>query len=317
MNKTDELLCETMSDRSKNLVLKKCYFPLGFNGSMENIVQGISEKLPNHLDRRFNSGDLFRESVVADIEKCTHGLFVEIQTYDKGATGLVNFSDNAEKANIEEFHAPENKEFLHTHIMLLVVKDHIIACGLGNRDASLKNLFDDLGRKSGGLSEDVTFRIDDVPNKTELEKASAIGVKAIDLNLNSYLASFEEFKYDSNVRNMAQVIQKVLGSPDDESGLRKRASATGRLILKRGKKFKKEEIPKDEWLTDIAETVIDSSFDEYTIELEDGTKISTSKLKVQKPVRLKRFGNTVDSAEMKAAILKYYGELTENGALDW
>ena len=305
-----------MSVRSKKLVLKRCYLPQGYNGCLEDIVEEINKQLPNHVDRRFGCEDLFKEGLVAEIEKSEFGHFVEIQTYDKGATGLINFGNQNAKTDIEEFHAPDNKEFLDSHIILLIAKNHIIACGLGNRDASLKHLFSDLGKKSGCIENSLDLRVDDVPNQSELQRVSEVGVKCVNLNLSSYLASFEEFQNTSTTRNIAQAMQKILGSPDDTHSLRKRANVTGRLVLRRGR-FVKEELEKDEWLTDIAETIIDSRFDDYTIELEDGTKVSTAKLKVNKPVKLKRFANTVDTKEAKAALETYYKELQRNGALEW
>ena len=48
-----------MQEKYKDLVLKRCAFEdVGFNGSLENIVNDIMNALPNHQDRVYD-GQLF------------------------------------------------------------------------------------------------------------------------------------------------------------------------------------------------------------------------------------------------------------------
>src|SRR6202000_2617556 len=129
------------------------------------------------------------------------------------------------------------------------------------------------------------FKVSDVPNKTEIDKIKTVGVKSIDLSIDGYLATFDKIS-DGTKTSGAQFVQKIFGAPAGSENIRKRANTHGKLHLSRGK-FKKEEIRKDEWLTDIGRTIIEDNIGEYTIVLEDKSKISNLKLKVTKGVKLK------------------------------
>ena len=262
------------------MVLKRCYMPEGHNGSLEEIVTAIKEKLPNHADRIFRP-ELFKSYLIGNItpkENADKGVFVSVLCQDKGTTGLINFEKSKESAEVEEHEAPENRAWLDNQILLYVVDNHLVCCNLGPRDNFVGTMLKDIAKAADAVNDDFNFTIADVPNKTELEKVNKIGVREIDLSLTSYLSTFDSFKNAPISSKIMPVLERVFGEPDQASSLKKRASAKGRLFLTRGGKFKKEEIPKDDWLTDIGATVIEQDLDEYKIKLEDGTTISSSNL---------------------------------------
>ncbi len=303
-----------MAEKYKKLVLKKAYFDEGFNGSIEQIVNGISEKLPDKNERVFNP-ELFKSHEIAHIEKLTGGagVFVRIHGYEKGSIGLINQEVQAASAELEEHHPPEKRQFLADEVILYVRGNHILACDLGNKDSLIQNIFGVIGLKAGVIENSLKLKVSDVPNKAELKKAKEIGIKKIELGLDGYLASVEEFHHKSPKE---KILEKIFSVPSDAESVRKRANTHGKLVLSRGQ-FKKEEIKKDDWLTNVGATIIESGADDYVITLEDGTKIATEKLKVSKSVKLKKFANTISYTEAKAALLKFYEELHSNGSLDW
>jgi hypothetical protein len=305
-----------MSAKYKKLVLKKAYFPEGFNGSVEQIVKGILEKLPNKNERVFKS-DLLKTYEIAHIEQVANnnaGLFVRIHGHENGSIGLINQEIQAAPSELEEHHPPEKRRFLAEEVILYARGNHVLACDLGNKDSLVQNILGDLGIKAGVIDKSLKLKISDVPNKTELKKVKEIGVKKIELGVDGYLASIEEFQHKSAQQ---KILEKIFGVPSNAESVRKRANTHGRLILSRGGKFKKEEIKRDDWLTSVGETIIDSGADDYRIILEDGTKIATAKLKVSKSVKLKKVANTISYAEAKLALFQFYEELQNNGSLDW
>lgn len=304
---------------SKSMVLKRCYMPDGFNGSLEAILLAVKKNLPNHSDRIVNQS-LLKSYLIGDITPnitAGKGVYVSVLCQDEGTTGLINFEKSKECAEVEEHEAPKNRAWLDNQILLHVVDNHLVCCNLGPRDNFLGIMLRDLAIKAEAVNDDFNFRISDVPNKTELERVNEIGVKEIDLSLTSYLSTFDGFRNTSVSSEVMPILERVFGQPDDTSSLKKRSSAKGRLLLSRGGRFQKEEIQKDDWLTDIGETVIKQDLDEYKIKLEDGTTISTSNLKVMKPVRLARHGNTFSVAEAKLQTETFFEELQSNGSLDW
>ncbi len=303
----------------KTLVLKRCYMPEGFNGSLEKILDGIKGKLPNHEDRVFKP-ELFKSYLIADIVKKANsdkGVYVSVLCQDRGATGLINFEKSKETAEVEEHEAPENRAWLDNQILLYVVDNHVICCNLGPRDNFLGTMIMDLAKKADAVNDDFNFRIADVPNKTELERVNNIGVKEIDLSLTSYLSTFDNFKNTSISSSVMPVLERVFGQPDETSRLKKRASAKGSLKLTRGGRFKRDEIPKDDWLTDIGATIIEQDLEDYKIWLEDGTAISSSNLKVMRSVKLNKHANTFSVDDAKIHTAAFYEELKSDGSLNW
>lgn len=307
-----------MDKKIKKLVLKRGYFQDGYNGSVEQLLTGINDNLSRHEDR-VHDVDLFRSYILADIESPGEGkgLFVRVLAHEKGTTGLINFETSQEKAEVEEFQAPEKRGFLDDEVIVYVNGNHIVACGLGRRDTLLQNILYDLGEKAGVVDNSLNIKISDVPNKTELSKAQEIGIKKVDFSIKSFLANLENFP-DENKKSgdVISLLSKVFGVPDTVNGLKKRANTSGRVILSRGK-FKKEEIHKDEWLTDIGAEVIENDLEDYTIVLEDGSKISSSTLKVTKSVKINKFANSISYDGAKAELAQFYKELETNGSLDW
>jgi hypothetical protein len=308
-----------MSDRNKTLSLKKCYFGDGYNSTLESLISDLAEKYPNHCDRAYKQ-DLFRESRIGSIEKIkSAGFILEIFSYEeKGKQGLINFEKSEQIADIEEIAPPQNGEFLGNHITLLIKDNHVIACGLGNKDNTIATMIFTMAVKAGLLDSKMPLSIQDVPNKTEIKRISEVGVKNIDLNLHNYLANLSDFSGRTVVAQTSKILNMIFGIPDTLDGIRKRANTRGRLILTRGK-WESREAKKDDWLTNIGQAIVQSEndFEEYNITLEDGTKVSTSKLKVSKAVKLKKYATTVEKIETKSALLGYYNELKANGSLEW
>jgi hypothetical protein len=303
-----------MSKKETMLVLKKAYFDDGYNGSMEQIVSDIDKKLPNKNERTYHS-DFFKTFEIALIEKQLNndGVFVRIHSSEDETIGLIDQEAESAKNDLEEHRPPEKKRFLSEEIVLYIKGNNIFTCGLGNKAGVVQNIIGNIAEKAEIIEKSFGMKVSDVPNQGELKRVKEIGIKKIDLGIDGYLTSIDQLDYKS-LKN--KIFEKIFGFPDSAESIKKRANTHGRLILSRSK-FKKEEIQKDDWLTSVGETIVESGADDYTIILEDGTKISTAKLKVSKPVRIKKHANTFSYNEVKAALYQYYKDLQGTGSLDW
>lgn len=302
----------------KNLVLKKCYLPDGANVSFEQVIEGIRLSLPTPKERLYKA-DLLRTYYIADIIKNPRkdkGTFVRITGHDEGKIGLIDFGDNQDTLTVEEHVAPDRKGWLSEEIVLYVVDNHVVACNIGLKDNLVSQMLLDIARKSKAVNDDFYLRVSDVPNLTEIDRLNQVGVKYVDFNLTSYLASMSTLSANTLKDKGLSVLQSLFCVPDEVSRVKKRASMTGRMMLSRGR-FSKDEVQKDQWLTEIGAKIASDGFDDYTIILEDGTKISTSKLKVSKPIKLKRYANSYSCDEANKEVEQYYEELKLNGSLSW
>ena len=102
------------NNRTTRLVLKKAYFNEGFNGSIEQIVVNIGEKLPSKSDRIYQQ-EFFKKFEVAAIEKPSNddGVFVRIHSSEDGAIALIDQESESASNDLEEHHPPARKKVQH------------------------------------------------------------------------------------------------------------------------------------------------------------------------------------------------------------
>ncbi len=301
--------------RKKILVFKRAYFHDGFNSSLEVVLRQVAEKMSRPQDRVMPI-DLFRHQALAHVEPNPYGrgVFARFFEFEEGATGLVDLASKDMSAEIEALMPPENRQFLADEIVLLISENNVIACGLSNKQGTFASLLHTLAERLGVLGEDATFKIKDVPNRTTLKQVKDVGVKTIDLSIETYLASVELIDPGSVLDRVARALFLV---PSDTSNLRKRAAMSAKLHISRGH-FKKAEIQKDDWVSFVGAEVIDSAYgDDYKIVLEDDTIISNENLRVMKPVEIKRHANSVSYHQTKLELSQYLVELEERGMLRW
>jgi len=115
---------------------------------------------------------------------------------------------------------------------------------------------------------------------------------------------------------MQKVLRTLLVQPASNAGIKKRQNARGRLKLSRGR-FLKDEIKKDEWLTEVGKEIVKSDLDEaYRITLEDGRSLTNTNLKMIKKVKVRRFANTVSYEHMQSQMHNFWLELHRMGVFE-
>lgn len=303
-----------MSYRSKRLSLHRAYFNEGFNGTIENTLRELFSRLSSAKERIVDI-DMFSSQGFVSIEDSekTGGVLVRVLSFEQGAMGVINFETTDFRQAVEEFYHPDKKDFLKDEVVFLARRDHVVACNLGNKSGTLASGVIQLAQRGEFLSSDVHMRIADVPDKTTLDRINRVGVREVDFSITSFMESLD---ISTSGQVGGRVIRMIFGVPMDNATVRKRANAVGRMILKRGH-FSADEIKKDEWLTSVGEEIVvaDSS-ERYSITLEDGAKISNSKMKISKVAKLKRHANSYDYESAKLHLENYFNELSDRGSLD-
>lgn len=278
-----------MSYRSKTLSLQRAYFNDGFNSTLEAILRNAFTKLPSAADRIVPI-DLFSSQLFASFEeaKVGDGIFVRVLEFEP-AIGVVNLNTTDNSAAVEEFFHPGKQKFLKDEIVFYIVRSNIVACNMKNKSRSLAENMLQLAKHADVLGNDVKMRIADVPDKTTLARIEKIGVREVNFSITSFMANLN---ISTQQKTGARIMDMIFGMPSDGDRIKKRANAIGRMILKRGR-FRKDEVQKDQWLTNIGKelTTTDSS-ESFTIILEDDTKVSNSMLKKSKLVKLPRHANS-------------------------
>lgn len=302
-----------VATRSKTLSLLRAYFNEGYNGSLEEVLRRSFARLPSAQDRIVPI-DLISNQFFAGIEESRtgKGVFVRLLEFEQGAIGVVNLDTEDHAAAVEEFFHPDKRDFLKDEMVCYVVDDHIIACNLKNKSGTFCANVLEFARKTETIGEDVRMRIADVPDKTTLHQLSEIGVKEVDFSISSF---FESLEIDTRRQAGTRIMSMILGVSSNDTGTRHRANALGKMVLRRGR-FEKDEVQKDDWLTEIGtELMVAGSVEKYTITLEDGTKVSNASLKKSRSVKLKRHANSFSFESAKAELENFYRELVSDGAL--
>ncbi|MFK8035533.1 MAG: hypothetical protein AB8B94_15455 [Hyphomicrobiales bacterium] len=302
-----------MSHRSKTLSLQRAYFNEGFNSTLETILRNAFNKLPSAKDRIVDI-DLFASQLFASFDEANggEGVFVRVLEFEQGAIGVINLDTTNNSAAVEEFFHPNKQDFLKEEIVFYVVRNHIVACNLKNKHGTLAGNMLQLAQRADVLGDDVRMKIADVPDQTTLARIEEVGVREVDFAITSFM---ENLNISTRQQAGSRIMRMILGMPADDAGLRKRANAIGRMVLKRGR-FTKDEIEKDQWLTDIGkELMIAGSSESFTIILEDKTKVSNSMLRKSKTTNLRRHANSFSFDHAKMELEAYYRELASDGSL--
>lgn len=313
MNIRDLIIRLSMSFRTKTLSLQRAYFNEGFNDTLENTLRNAFLKLPKAQDR-IVTVDLVSNQLFAGFEEANsgEGIFVRILEFEQGAIGVINLDTTDNSAAVEEFFHPNKQDFLKEEIVFYVVRDHIVACNVKNKNGTLASNVLQLAQKGDVLGQDVKMKIADVPDKTTLEQIATVGVKQVDFSITSFM---ENLNISTRDQAGSRIMRMILAMPAQDAELRKRANAIGRMTLKRGR-YERDEIPKDAWLTAIGkELMIAGSSDHFTIVLEDKTKISNSNLRKSKSVQLRRHANSYSFENAKMELEEYYKALASDGSL--
>ena len=225
---------------------------------------------------------------------------------------MVNLETSDHAAAVEEFFHPDKRDFLKDEMVCYIVGDHIVACNMKNKSGTFANNVLQFATKTDTLSSEVRMRIADVPDKTTLAQLASVGVKEVDFSIMTFL---ENLRLDTKNQAGMRLMQMIFGTSLDGQETKRRANALGKMVLKRGR-FEKDEVNKDEWLTDIGrELMIAGSVERYTITLEDGTKVSNASLKKTRSVKLNRHANSFSFENAKAELDAFYKELVADGAL--
>jgi hypothetical protein len=296
-----------MSYRSKTLSLQRAYFHDGFNSTLEEVLERSFEKLGD-VENRLLDIDFFSKFFFASIQRPHDGIGIFLRVLEvESAVGVINFETKDPSAAVEEFFHPEKQEFLKEEMVFYSIRNHILACNLKNKAGTLATNVLELAKSCGVLSNDTKLRIADVPDQTTLSRIEEIGVSEVDFSINNFM---ENLTVSEREHTGSRIIQMIFGKPADGGEVKRRANAIGKIVLKRGR-FEKDEVRKDDWLTDIGVELADAdAVDRFTLTLEDGTKVSNSMLRKSKTVLLPRHANSFSFDHAKKALEQYYKDLS-------
>lgn len=307
--------------RQKTLSLLEAYFSDGFTGTVEEAFVEIFSKLPNATDLIIQN-DFFLNRYFAEIEIIGNdrgeGIFVRILEFEEGAIGAINFNTANNSATVEEFFHPNNQNFLKDEFVLYVIENHIIACNLKQKRGVLAENIIQLARSVDFLNEGTQLKIEDIPNKSAIEKIDEIGVKEVIFPITKHLVDFDG---TIGSHDKTGLFSSLFSQTVPEETVQQKLNTIATLTIKTKRisdstKPKVKELDKNEWLSDIGKKIFDDdSIDDFKIILKDGTKILSSMLKKSRPVKIRPHANSFSFEHAKMELRQYYIELQQNGYL--
>ncbi|NVJ91047.1 MAG: hypothetical protein HWE34_05295 [Methylocystaceae bacterium] len=291
--------------RKRTVFLKKVNFEhpkpnVTFEQYVRDTISIMGGVLPDY------EKDFFLKMHCSDLSVSDNdGIFLYFtQTFEGSETSTVN-KQNIGDRSVSTIQAPTGQDFLEQDLSVLIYKDNLITCSSGLSSSALLNYFYQVFKKSNLDNEVGVFGITNVAHTDQLKLIEDVGVKNIDLDVQTYLATFEEIK-GTPEKNFL----KTLFKKEDPYIARHKENMRARIILnpKKGlSKFSRDDmqIP----LKRLAHSIVEDHDDEYKITLENGATLSPNDIKVHEKISLPAFGNSVDHKnvwqELKRIFEKY------------
>lgn len=223
------------------------------------------------------------------------------------------------RVDLETQAAPDGHEFLDAEVMLRVSGDHCLImtylARIGRAKASMRNLL----RKTLG-DEAVRFDLMPVANPTFRELLNE-QVKNVGFNFGFFAPAADRVITQKRTATLTGYMREMFlglfaGTSDGEAAWREAENLQVRVIVSydgrtRGRLGA-------ERVTEIAERVNkDAEEEDYTITFKNGSRFTADQIKVRKEVEIPAFGKTVSHTEAWAEMSVYWGELKQDGIIDW
>ncbi|WP_417793047.1 hypothetical protein [Terasakiella pusilla] len=285
-----------MSSRKRNrtIFLKRADFEESrSNVSLEHYIRDALDNLEGNLPDFEKS--FFAKMHCSDMQLLPNEgiLFYFTQTFEGSETSTVN-KQTPQNRSVTTLPAPLGQDFLEKDISIFVLKNSVLTCSNGISTSALVSYFLQLFQRAAMSKEVGFFGFSNVAHNDNIRLINSVGVKDIDLDVQTYLATYENIKGD----NFFQMLEILFGKSNDEI-IRNKENMRVRLKInaKRGlSKFSKQELQKP--LKHLAQLTVDDHADTYKITLKNGAQLSPTDLSVNEKIILPALGNSVDHKQV-------------------
>jgi hypothetical protein len=292
----------------------RVFFPSDANITLEQLLTNLQRHLPTHEQRQVNGGRL--DEIISLASFKTHpnnsGIGAVFSLFEHGRTmsTLKLASSNLDLSHGEQ-QAEDGEEFLDSNVCIFVVENYLLACGLGNRAATLACAISDMAKKCGSVSFQGDFQIAGIPNNLTLEDIKKHGVKQIRFNISNFLGSLPK-----NLQH--NLVEQVFGSTSSTADIERRRNTTATLEMRQLQRRSGVEVGVskthvDDWLSDVAaEAVLSDEVPSYTLLLNNDVQYSSREMHLKKKIDVRKSGSSFHLDDAHFALVEYYRELKAN-----
>ncbi|MFY0597291.1 MAG: hypothetical protein JXQ85_12745 [Cognatishimia sp.] len=303
-----------MSSDSKrmNLVAHRVVYTDDTKVTFEEILEQLKQQLPNHEDRVFEALNSTDTSIAISKflgHPSNTGIGAVISAFQRDAEiSTLAFKESSEELGFNTQPAAEGEEYLDQNFLLFAVEDIVISCGIGKRKSSLASAIYHLATRAGIIPHTTSFNFTNLPRGDVLESIRTHGVKEIDFDATVLIGSLPR-SLKGNVLNA------LFGSTSMGDALKRRRENVAKLKVKNSRFWQRaklgiEEQDKNEWLSEVAEEVVnDDELHSYTIILNNDTPIKSGTLMLNKVVVVAKDGTSFDVQQAHAEMVTFYREV--------
>jgi hypothetical protein len=249
------------------------------------------------------------------------GVFLHITAVTPGGEASVIRSKDieaAEELDVGTVTPPEDQEFMDGDVFLFVRKNSVCVCSNAIHDGTIGHYFYRLYAKAKLNDASQKFHIVSVADIDRVKFINDHDIKSITFNAALYKASNDMLKNAKRTRGAAGAVAKFLTAMLGKERDVTKDSLVIHLTLETDGRMKKHlrlgESRLTQWALDLVTN--EEADDDYAIVTTDNQVIRPHELKVRKISNILVKGNSVDREDAWKALLAFYGELCDSGAVE-
>ena len=250
------------------------------------------------------------------------GIFFQLARYVDGQPiGIIPMIDLPNIA-LDERRPGNAENYLESAVFVLIKDDHVLSINAGQNAAVARNYLHGVFQNAGLDDEASRFDLVRIARADKIRKIHAAGgVDKIQLDLSieeATAAYLDEEAQRMTTNGLSSAVSKIIGyvMHTDHEASKISTSSKGKVRMTLGVPAS-DRLTAKEGLDAIAQVLVEEEdSDTYVIKLRNGDTIKPSEISAKKRVRIEKYANTLDSAEVISEFKEYLSELRRSGQME-
>jgi hypothetical protein len=306
-------------EKSRNITLSayKASFLIDLpDMSFEELLGQLSELEGNHGERTFTNEFNNNSTTISRFNKHPQndGVGVTLGTYVIGQDkSTLNFTTSDKELTPDNISSPKGHEFLDANVSLFASDNIVIFASLGGKKSQVESALNRIAMAAGLIQSTNMVSFAKVAASGPLNRIRASGVKFVEFDATTFLGRASE-------KTTSQTFNTAFGSNVlNQSSIKTRRENSAKLRIRSKSKYSKSmtleaiEQDRNEWLDSVGVAAVqEDAIESYTIKLNDGSKIKSGELHLQKSVKIQADSSTYSIDEAHKALVSYYQEIVSD-----
>ncbi|MEK8086889.1 hypothetical protein WNB94_10750 [Aquabacterium sp. A3] len=309
------------TEKQRTMFYRRAAWIAGKSGNLEKELKVAHKILSSTAERTFphNEGEMQGLS----FENSDQGFCMHIASYvPHQATSLVPFPSRASARNTTPQSPPDKHNYLEGDIFVVIRGNHIVLCPSGARESVAISYMTHALRRSGKDKLITHFSVEPVVSIDKMKIIQQEGVKKIALNASLYEASTDYLERKTTkmtlLNGLANEVLTLFAKDDDDrlKDVDEFENLSVRVEISFDSRKRGGEIGRERLERTAEKVISDNEDDGFQIITGGGKKFTPNSIRINEPVSLSVFGNSVEREKAWDSLKKYLDSLHESGALE-